>query len=153
MMGRALTGGTAVVLALCFGMAPPAAAQDQTALENPGAGRLGVELNKLEDSENGACRAFFLFRNQTGKTLSGFEMSLAILDGGGVIDRLLTIDAAPLPTGRTTLKLFEIPEIKCGNISEILLHEITSCQAQNESEGDCFGILDITSRANVAMVF
>lgn len=73
--------------------------------------QLTVELNKFEASENGGCRAFFLFRNQSGKAFEGFEMSLAILDTQGVIDRLLNIDAAPLPVARTTLKLFEIPEI------------------------------------------
>ena len=47
-------------------------------------------------------------------------MSLAILDGNGVIDRLLSIDAAPLPADRTTLKLFEIPGLACANISQVL---------------------------------
>ncbi|UWQ43683.1 hypothetical protein K3718_19560 (plasmid) [Leisingera aquaemixtae] len=115
-------------------------------------GPLRVELNKTEEIEGGGCRAFFLFRNQTGKSFEGFEMSLAILDGQGVIDRLLSIDAAPLPVQRTTLKLFEIPEIACGNISEILLHDITSCQPQNEAQMDCFAILDLGSRAAAPLV-
>src|SRR5688572_14447925 len=74
-------------------------------------GGLSVELNKFEEVEGGGCRAFFLFRNTTPTTFVGFEMSLAVLDGDGVIDRLLSIDAAPLPAARTTLKLFEIPQI------------------------------------------
>lgn len=115
-------------------------------------GALLVELNKAEEIEGGGCRAFFLFRNQTGKSFSGFEMSLAILDAGGIIDRLLSIDASPLPVQRTTLKLFEIPEISCGNISEILLHDVTSCQPQNEAEMDCFPILTLGSRSAVRLV-
>ena len=79
-------------------------------------------------------------------------MSLAILDTNGVIDRLLAIDAAPLPVARTTLKLFEIPEIACAGISEILLHEITSCQPQNADEMDCFPILDLNSKTNATLV-
>ncbi len=63
--------------------------------------RLIVELNKFEAIDNG-CRTFFLFRNQTVNVFQGFEMSLAILDDEGIIDRLLTVDAAPLPAdGRT----------------------------------------------------
>lgn len=115
-------------------------------------GRLTVELNKAEEIEGGGCRAFFLFRNQTGKSFEGFEMSLAILDGKGVIDRLLSIDAAPLPVARTTLKLFEIPQIACADISEILLHEMTACQPQNEDEIDCFAILDLASKTPAALV-
>ena len=115
-------------------------------------GPLLVELNKTEEIDGGGCRAFFLFRNQTGKSFAGFEMSLAILDAGGVIDRLLSVDAAPLPVQRTTLKLFEIPDIACGNISEILLHDITSCQPQNEEQMDCFPILRLESRAAAQLV-
>jgi hypothetical protein len=122
-------------------MAGPALAQD---------GKLTVELNKLEPGETGGCRAFFLFRNFTDATLDGFEMSLAILDGSGVIDRLLTIDAAPLPVGRTTLKLFEIAEIGCDGISEILLHDSPSCTSGG-AEMDCFGRLDLVSRASARL--
>jgi hypothetical protein len=115
-------------------------------------GKLTVELNKVEEIEGGGCRAFFLFRNATDTSFDGFEMSLAILDSAGVIDRLLSIDAAPLPVSRTTLKLFEIPDTTCANISEILLHEMTSCAPQNAAEMDCFPILDLNSRAAPALV-
>lgn len=115
-------------------------------------GRLTVELNKFEAGETGGCRAFFLFRNQTKESFEGFEMSLAVLDTDGIIDRLLTIDAAPLPVARTTLKLFEIPEIGCDGIGEILLHELASCKPQNAEEMDCFAILDLVSRTPAALV-
>lgn len=113
---------------------------------------LTVELNKFEEIDGGGCRAYFLFRNQTANSFEGFEMSLAILDSNGVIDRLLSIDAAPLPVARTTLKLFEIPQTACTNISEILLHELTSCRPQNEDEIDCFPILTLASRTGAALV-
>lgn len=114
--------------------------------------KLTVELNKFEASESAGCRAYFLFRNQSGKAFEGFEMSLAVLDTQGVIDRLLNIDAAPLPVERTTLKLFEIPEIACTDISEILLHAIDSCKPQNEAEIDCFPIVNLVSRTSAPLV-
>lgn len=115
-------------------------------------GGLTVQMNKFEEAEGGGCRAFFLFRNQTGKTFEGFEMSLAVLDADGVIDRLLSIDAAPLPAARTTLKLFEIPGIACSAISEVLLHEISACRPQNEPEMDCFPILTLDSKTAAKLV-
>ncbi len=113
--------------------------------------RLVVELNKLEAIESG-CRTFFLFRNRTDLDFSGFEMSLAILDQQGVIDRLLTVDAAPLPAGSTTLKLFEIPEIPCDNIGEILLHDIARCEAGQDAAVDCFRLIDLQSKAATALI-
>lgn len=113
---------------------------------------LTVELNKLEDGDNGDCRAFFLIHNATGRSFEAFEMSLALLDGSGVINQLLTIDAAPLPTDRTTLKLFEFPGLACGDMSEILLHDITACRPQNGEEMDCFPVLSLESKAPTALV-
>ncbi len=114
-------------------------------------GRLLVELNKFEAIDNG-CRTFFLFRNTTDIRFQSFEMSLAILDREGVIERLLTVEAAPLPSERTTLKLFEIPESQCENIGEILLHEIVSCNPDQGEAPDCFGIIDLKSRASAPLV-
>ncbi|TMM54124.1 hypothetical protein [Sulfitobacter sabulilitoris] len=115
-------------------------------------GTLTVELNKFEPGETSGCRAFFLFRNKTGNSFEGFEMSLAILDQGGIIDQLLTIDAAPLPVARTTLKLFEIPQIGCDDISEVLLHDVGSCQPQNSDQIDCFPLLTLVSRTSAGLV-
>ncbi|MBL4806283.1 MAG: hypothetical protein JKY31_03235 [Rhodobacteraceae bacterium] len=130
----------AALAALSF--APMAQAQD---------GGLTVELNKFEDVEGG-CQTFFLFQNETDDNFEGFEMSLAIMSTDGIIDRLLTIDAAPLPANRTTLKLFEIPDTQCASIGEILLHDIGSCRPQNGEEMDCFGILTLNSRAAAPLV-
>ncbi|MFK7837114.1 MAG: hypothetical protein AB8B60_12925 [Sulfitobacter sp.] len=134
-----------MLTAAILGTLPIAAAAQDT-------GGLTVELNKTEASDTGGCSAFFLFRNQTDNSFDGFEMSLAILNTQGVIDRLLSIDAAPLPVSRTTLKLFEIPEIACEDISEILLHDLTSCKPQNAEEMDCFPILTLRSKATTALV-
>lgn len=132
-----------ILLLAVFTMPLPAAAQS---------GRLSVQLNKLEEGEAGGCRAFFLFRNGTEMTLEAFEMSLAILSTSGVIDRLLTIDAAPLPAARTTLKLFEIPELGCGAVGEIILHDIPACTPQNGEPMQCYDFLDLDSLTEAALV-
>lgn len=110
-----------------------------------------VELNKLEASDTAACRAFFLFRNSTETTFEAFELSIAVLDTQGVIDRLLTIDAAPLPVQRTTLKLFEIPEIGCDQLSELIVHDIPACKPENAEPVDCYGLVDWVSRTDVRL--
>ena len=150
------------VLAVACALAGPAFAQDTGAGAGdatPAAdgaaaadGALTVELNKLEPGESGGCRAYFLFRNATGLAFEELELSLAVIDRQGVIDRLLTIDAAPVPVARTTLKLFEIPETACGDIGEVLLHELPACRPQNAEPMDCFDRIELTSRAAAPLV-
>lgn len=138
-IGKCIAAGLVAIVALWTG---GASAQS---------GQLLVELNKFETIENG-CRTFFLFRNTTDIKFQTFEMSLAILDREGIIERLLTVEAAPLPSERTTLKLFEIPESQCDNIGEILLHEIVSCSPDQGEAPDCFAIIDLKSRASAPLV-
>ena len=153
-------GRLGAAAALSIGLLVPALAQDGDGREAasqdataPGLdGPLVVELNKLEEGESGACRAFFLFRNQTGRAFEGFELSLALMDTDGVIDQLLTVDAAPLPVARTTLKLFEFPDVSCSAIAELLLHDVGACRPQNGEEMDCFAFMELDSRADAALV-
>ena len=135
-----------MALAMAGLMATAAPGQAQT-------GRLGVELNKLEPGADGTgCRVFFLFRNGTGETFDAFEMSLALFDARGVIDRLLTVDAAPLPPSRTTLKLFDVPGLACDAVSEVLLHDLPACSVANRPGADCFGLIDLASKAAAPLV-
>lgn len=123
-----------------------------TAQEAPDAAEsVSVELNKLEDIESG-CRSFFLFRNRGGRDVAAFELSLAVLDRRGVIDRLLTIDAAPLPADRTTLKIFEIPEMTCDAIGEVIVHEITACDAVEGPPEQCWAAIGFNSLADAKLV-
>lgn len=149
---RLLSRGALGLAALFIGHTAAAQTASDTAPDSVPTGPLTVEINKFEANDTGGCRAFFLFRNETGLTFEGFEMSLAIFDATGVIDRLLSIDAAPLPAARTTLKLFEIPDIACTDITEVLLHEIPSCQPQNAGQMDCFDVLVLTSRTSATLV-
>lgn len=139
-----LAAGLAAALALPAG---PLVAQDA-----PASGRLGIEINKFEEIEGGGCRAFFLFRNDTPTSFEGFEMSLAIFDKAGVIDRLLSVDAAPLPVARTTLKLFEIPGLACANISQVLMHDVPVCKPQNAEATDCYPLIDLSSKTAAPLV-
>ena len=143
-MGKSWGNAVAAV----FGMATMLASQPLWAED----GKLGIEVNKFEEIAGGGCRAYFLFQNNTPTSFEGFEMSLAIFDKAGTIDRLLSIDAAPLPVARTTLKLFEIPQIACANIGQILLHDVPVCKPQNAENTDCYPLITLNSRTSAALV-
>lgn len=134
-----------IAAALCAATLSPGTVLAET-------GRLTIEVNKFEEIEGGGCRAFFLFQNGTPTSFEGFEMSLAIFDKAGVIDRLLSIDAAPLPVARTTLKLFEIPQIACASIGQILLHDVPVCKPQNAEATDCYPLIDLASKTAAPLV-
>lgn len=111
-----------------------------------------VELNKVEAAQGGGCSTYFLFRNSFSEAFKVLEMSLAVMDKAGVINQLLTINAAPIPAERTTLKLFDIPDIDCGQISEILVHDIPACEAENTEAMACYSVVGLDSKAAIGLI-
>lgn len=139
--------GYAIAMGLSIGLSLPVLAETPVA-----GGKLTIELNKFEQINGGGCRAYFLFRNHTGTSFQGFQMSLAVLNKAGVIEKLLSVDAAPLPVARTTLKLFDIPKLSCGDIGQVLLHDIPICRPQNGKQMNCFPLLKLKSLTTAQLV-
>jgi hypothetical protein len=50
------------------------------------------------------------------------------------------------------LKLFEVPQIACTDISEVLLHDVPVCKPQNAEATDCYPLIDLSSKTSAALV-
>ena len=65
---------------------------------------------------------------------------------------MMAVDASPLPVERTTLKLFEFPDVACSEISQLLLHEVGACRPQNDEELNCFDFMVLDSKTSATLV-
>jgi hypothetical protein len=116
-----------------------------------GAATLGVELNKLEP-QDGACRAYLVFQNQTQNSFSGLTLDLVMFDQEGVIAKRLAVNAAPLPADKTSVKLFDIEGLACDNIGRILINDALDCQGESGEISDCVALIDPSSRSQAPLV-
>jgi hypothetical protein len=128
--------------------AAPAAAQDAG---GGGSDEVAVELNKLEPWAGG-CRSYFLLRNASEDLFTGFELSIALMDRDGVVERLLTVDAAPVPARRTTLKVFELEGLDCDAVGEVIVYDMPACEIGGAPAEGCFARLALSSRAGAPLV-
>lgn len=139
----ALTGA-----ALCLGLAGGAVAQSVSGTLAPAdaAPALSLELNKLEDRE-GSCLAYLVLQNPTDQDYTVFLLDLIVFQTDGIIARRLAIQLAPLLADKTTVKLFEIPEIGCDAIGRVLINAVTGCETPDGEIADCIRRLSLSSRA------
>lgn len=112
---------------------------------------LRVELNKLEP-QNGACRAYLVFENQTARSFSGLTLDLVMFDGEGVIAKRLAVNAAPLPSNKTSVKLFDIEGLECANVDRILINDVLDCQDESGEVSNCVAQIEPTSRSDASLV-
>jgi hypothetical protein len=110
-----------------------------------------LELNKLEPQTN-ACRAYLVFDNSAGPAIEALQLDLILFDQDGVIARRLAVDTAPLRAAKTTVKLFDIPDLACGDIRRILINEVLECRDASGAQTDCIERLSLSSRAEAQLV-
>ncbi|WP_026988134.1 hypothetical protein [Fodinicurvata fenggangensis] len=132
---------------MAAGLAVSAAAQDESdaaAMDD----RVTLELNKLEQVDQ-TCRAYMLFENDSGSDFDQFRLDLVLFDAEGVISRRIAIEAAPLETGRSTVKFFDFTEQQCDSIDRMLVNGVSPCADASGDREDCNDILNLANRTDV----
>lgn|SRR5690606_35372310 len=135
----------AILLGFCWASSQAAAEQSGDAAE------LGVELNKMEEHGTGGCRLSFVFRNGTDERLDTFKLDLVMFGQDDVIARRLIVDASPLRSGKTTVKLFDVDGLTCGDIATILVNDLPGCVLGREGSQDCIEVVALQSRAEATL--
>jgi hypothetical protein len=111
---------------------------------------LGVELNKLEDSDAG-CRSIFVFDNRTGHELSRFRIDLILFDTEGVYSKQLLLDMAPLREDKKTVTSFVLDEQACEELGSVLVNDVPWCENGSGAALDCVQMLEVSSLAKVPL--
>lgn len=115
------------------------------------ADRLSIQLNKLEP-EADTCRAYIVLENGGGITFEALRLDLVLFDTNGVIARRLAVDAAPLPAGKTSVRVFGIPNLACSDIGRVLLNDVLACQDTSGERTDCMQHITPQSIAGVPFI-
>jgi hypothetical protein len=113
-------------------------------------GQLTIELNKLEDTEEG-CRSLFVFDNETGHELHRFRLDLILFDREGVYAKQLLLDMAPLYEDKKVLTSFVLAEDPCSSLGSILINDVPWCENGAGAAVDCVKQLEVRSRSDVPL--
>ena len=136
--------GSVAALGAALGLAVTASSLDAAE------GRLGIELNKLEDTEEG-CRSLFVFDNETGHELNRFRVDLILFDRKGVYAKQLLLDMAPLYEDKKVLASFLLADDPCDSIGTVLINDVPWCENGAGATVDCVKLLDVGSRTEVPL--
>lgn len=151
-LGAALTAGVLAFSAAALAQtaatpaAPPAAAPAAPAIADP----IGIELNKLEPQAS-ACRAYLVLSNPGGPDITDLKLDLILFSPEQIIERRIAVGLAPLPTGKTTVKLFDIDGQDCAKVGSVLINEVMACNSAEGAVADCAKRITPTTRVNAKL--
>lgn len=115
------------------------------------AATLPIELNKLEQRDNNACRAYLVFQNKLGEAISALRLDLILFRTDGIIETRLALDAGRMPVEKTVVKLFDIPGLNCDDIGQMLLNSVLQCETSAGARDDCISLVEVSSRAKASL--
>src|SRR6266481_3181664 len=111
---------------------------------------IGIELNRLED-QGSSCRAYLVIANPGELAFSGFKLDLVVFDRSGTIIRRLAVDLAPLRSGKTNVKVFDIVDTDCAAIGSVLVNDVLDCRDANGNVPDCVQRVSTSSKLPVSL--
>ncbi len=114
-------------------------------------GNVQVELNKLEPNGK-ACRAYIVLENGTESAFETLKLDLVMFDADGVVAKRLAVETAPLPAGKTSLKVFGIDGLSCARVGRVLLNDVMACADASGTRDDCPALVVPVARGPVAFV-
>lgn len=112
---------------------------------------VSVELNKLEPHD-GACRAYLVIENKTESRFDALKLDLVMFATDGVVNKRLAVEIAPLPAGKTSLKVFDMDELACEEVGRVLLNDVLVCDDGTGARTDCVDLIAQSSRTTVAFI-
>jgi len=108
-------------------------------------GNFEIELNTSAELDN-ACRLTFVATNNTGLTLTKTSYEVAAFNAEGVVSQLLVLEFGELPQSKTRVVQFDLPDMKCADISRLLVNAQDACESSDGASDVCMKSLSASSR-------
>ena len=118
-----------------------AAAQEAAAAK-----ALEVELNALAGSQKG-CLFTFLAVNGFAQDISKVSFEFVIFNDKGTVERLALLDFRDLPAGKSKVRQFDVPGVKCETVKNLLINDAPVCEGEGLEKGRCMDGIVTRSKA------
>jgi hypothetical protein len=116
-----------------------------------------LELNKLEPvpvkGGTAGCRAYLVAANpEGGPKFDALRLDLVLFGTDGVIARRIALDVGPVMPGRIQVRPFELHNLPCDSIGQILVNDALICKIGGTDQTDCLDRVKMSSRVKTKLV-
>jgi hypothetical protein len=117
------------------------------------AGKIDVEFNSLQPSEDG-CRAVFVLHNGLANALDKLTLRVVAFDAQSHASLFLSLEVGELPANKTRVLRFDLGKsVACTDVSRLVLDDVTACAGGDMNPTKCLASINLTTRAGVPLDF
>ncbi|WP_319531780.1 hypothetical protein [uncultured Cohaesibacter sp.] len=111
---------------------------------------IAIQLNNTVTND-GVCRLSFMVRNGLEVPLSDLGIEIVLLDKQGMAQDFMMLRASELTAGKRRILQFDLPGVGCGDLSEILINDVSDCKADGMTPASCLAALEPSSLTAVKL--
>ncbi|MFT4159712.1 hypothetical protein [Shinella sp.] len=111
---------------------------------------LDVELNALAASQKG-CLFTFVAANGFQQNVSKVSFEFVIFNDKGTVERLALLDFRDLPAGKSKVRQFDVPGIKCEAVKNLLINDAPVCEGEGLDKARCMDGIVTRSKASAGL--
>jgi hypothetical protein len=112
------------------------------------AATISVELNAIQPVDGG-CALTFMVENGLPDDIEKLVTETVLINTNGRVDRLTLFDFGDVPSGRTRVRQFAVPQFECGTFGRLLVNGASTCLIGGTESEVCDSRLALTSRTRV----
>jgi hypothetical protein len=151
LVGRQKAGDTMIRrILLISAMLSAAAVTGAAAQEAAAAKGLDIELNALAASQKG-CLFTFVAGNGFAQDVSKVSFEFVIFNDKGTVERLALLDFRELPAGKSKVRQFDVPGVKCETVKNLLINDAPVCEGEGLEKGRCMDGIVTRSKASAGL--
>lgn len=135
---------------LLSAMLSAAAVSGAVAQEAAAAKGLDIELNALASSQKG-CLFTFVAANGFAQNVSKVSFEFVIFNDKGTVERMALLDFRELPAGKSKVRQFDVPGIKCEGVKNLLINDAPVCEGEGLEKGRCMDGIVTRSKATAGL--
>jgi hypothetical protein len=115
--------------------------------------KVDIELNSI-GPRNDTCEVYLRVRNQSSMAFSSFKIDLAFFTRNGIINDRSLVELGPLRAQKTSLHVFQMPDMDCADVGEVLLNDVTDCTVEGEGQtpGDCLSLVTLSAKGDLSFI-
>ncbi|WP_417258954.1 hypothetical protein [Celeribacter sp.] len=130
-----------VVLGLILASGQASLAQDPSAT-------LALELNTATPTETG-CSLTFVAQSTLPDDVDALVLETVLFDTSGQVSLMTMLDFSALPSGRSRVRQFALPNAPCDQIGKLLFNGVQTCDGAQASPASCDAALTVSSRTDI----
>ena len=109
---------------------------------------IALELNNATDYDS-VCRLSFMVRNGLDTAIDDMGLEIVLLSSEGLAQDFMMLRTGSLIAGKRRVRQFDLPDVSCGDIGEVLINDVADCQGEGLTASSCLGVLDLSTKTDI----